>query len=87
MAVEAESRYPSQLSTKVQSDIEELIKTSLAEVPEPYRTEIAGRMQSRAEALTKTILAEVSDIYKEGLTRQVALLTKENEELKERLET
>lgn len=84
MAVDAESRYPTQLSTKVQADIEELIKTSLAEVPEPYRTEITGRMQSRAEALTKSILAEVSEIYKEGLTRQVALLIKEKEE---RLET
>lgn len=84
MSAEDQSRYPTQLSAKLQNQIEELIGASLAEVPEPHRTGLTLKIQSKIETLVKTQLAEVSDMYREGLTSQVALLTVENEKLRER---
>ena len=87
MSAEDRSRYPTQLSAKLQNQIEEMIGETLAEVPEPHRTGLTLKMQSRAQALVKALLAEVSDMFREGLTSQVALLTVENEKLKERLDS
>jgi hypothetical protein len=86
MAIVEESRYPTPLSAKLQNQIEKLVETTVAEVPEPHRTGMNLKMRSEAQELVKGILAEVSEMYREGLTQQVALLTKENQDLKERLD-
>jgi hypothetical protein len=85
MSAEDDPRYPTQLSAKLQDQIEGLIGETLAEVPEPYRMGLTLKMKAEAQTLVSALLTEVSDMYREGLTSQVALLTKENEELRERL--